>query len=371
MIGHNQPSFDDVVQENLNRGLLLSIKNVIVAAIDDPRLDRRHLRVLALVIEHINTTSGMAYPGRKKLAADSGSYGREPYTEGTVAVTIAELMQWGYLVYDKRGPESGGRALSHYTIRKPSTEDLQAEITAWVRVQTAARLENAGKEPWKRKADVNHGVAVKNSEVKDGVHVNPSLNVRSDVNPVVSADVNPVVSTVTSIGTRRKTPECDDEGVTGNPEFEAFWESYPRKVGKAAALRTFTAIVTGKHKDIDKTSSGRLIRGAKGYAHHCAKERLEKQYMPHPQTWLNRASWLDETAELPEEKPAVWWQNQSAVAKLKAEDWKRGIDKWCDQFWNSEQMGPPPGEPGCIVPQRVVEDLNLREIFDHRGLRRS
>lgn len=382
MIGHNQPSFEDIVRENMERGLLLSIKNTIIAAIDDPRLDRRHLRVLALVIEHMNSSNGMAYPGRKKLASDSGSYGREPYTEGTIAVSIAELVQWGYLVSEKRGPQGGGRALSHYTIRKPSTEDLQAEITAWVKMQAIARLENIGREPWKRKAaDVKDGVNVKNSDFKDGVHVNPSLKVTSDVNPVVPADVNPVVSTVTSIGTRKintrdlfGSEPVDDESsgsVRTTPEFDAFWEAYPKREGKAKAVKTFRDITTGKHKDIEKTAPGKLIRGAQAFRAYIEREKVDRQYIPQPTTWLNRGGWEDESAQTQQPEQRAWWQNADKVRSLTADDWSRGIERYCQDFWDMQHMGPPPGDPACVVPEFCVRKLRLTEIFDSRGLRRS
>ena len=382
MIGHNQPSFEDIVQENLERGILLSIKNTIIAAIDDPRLDRRHLRVLALVIEHMNGTNGMAYPGRKKLASDSGSYGREPYTEGTIAVTIAELVQWGYLVSEKRGPQGGGRALSHYTIRKPSTEDLQAEITAWVKMQAIARIDNIGREPWKRKAaDVKDGLNVKNSEVKDGVHVNPSLKVSSAVNPVVAADVYPVVLTVTSIGTSNihthdlfMADQVQDEPATSvktTPEFDAFWEAYPKREGKAKAIEAFSKITTGKHKGINKTAAGKLIRGAQAYRQYVDREKIDRQYIPQPTTWLNRGGWEDECAQSQPQEKRAWWMNVEKVRSLTADDWARGIEQYCGTYWDVERMGPPPGDPACVVPEFCVRKLRLTEMFDSRGLRRS
>jgi len=126
-LGHNGgPSFDEIVRENLERGLLLAIKEVIVQAVRDPRLERRHLRVLAEVIDILNSKGGTAFPGRKTLADKSG------YSEAGVGKTISELIALGYLVSTKRQAEEGGRALAHYTISKPSIEELQTAISDFV-----------------------------------------------------------------------------------------------------------------------------------------------------------------------------------------------------------------------------------------------
>lgn len=144
LIGHNGgPTFDDIVRDNKDRGLLLTMKEVIVEAVRDPRLDRRHLRVLAEVIAAINTTSGTSYPGHKAIsnslrrynvsgAADLG------YSDQGIRNTLSDLVSFGYLVSTRRAAEKGGRALAHYTIRKPSVEDLQSQITEWIMAQRLA-----------------------------------------------------------------------------------------------------------------------------------------------------------------------------------------------------------------------------------------
>lgn len=150
-MGHNGgPSFDDVVRDNLEAGLLLRMKEVITQAIRDPRLERRHLRVLAEVIDFMNSTSGMAYPGRRMLTERSNATvvpdeRRRPYTEPGIAKTISDLIAFGYLVSTRRQAEEGGRALAHYTIRKPSTEELQDQITAFIQMQRSSPKPT----PWK------------------------------------------------------------------------------------------------------------------------------------------------------------------------------------------------------------------------------
>lgn len=143
-IGHNGgPTFDEIVRENQDRGLLLSMKEVIVEAVRDPRLDRRHLRVLAEVIDHINSSTGTAYPGHKTIAASLRRYNVDGtpdlgYSDQGIRNTLSDLVNFGYLVSARMAAEKGGRAMAHYTIRKPRTEDLQDMITAWIMAQRSA-----------------------------------------------------------------------------------------------------------------------------------------------------------------------------------------------------------------------------------------
>lgn len=67
--------------------------------------------------------------------------------------------------------------------------------------------------------------------------------------------------------------------------FEAFWNAYPRKVGRGAARKAW-----GKASAIATT--GEIMVGLQRY-----KESLigkDAQFIAHPSTWLNQQRWLDE-----------------------------------------------------------------------------
>lgn len=70
--------------------------------------------------------------------------------------------------------------------------------------------------------------------------------------------------------------------------FDIFWKAYPRKVSKDAARKAFA-----KRKPTEELLNNMI--GA------IAKQRLSDQwvkdggqYIPHPSTWLNNGSWMDE-----------------------------------------------------------------------------
>lgn len=79
----------------------------------------------------------------------------------------------------------------------------------------------------------------------------------------------------------QKTPPV---AVATSDEFDAFWEVYPRKVGKRAARRAWESACR------DSTPSA-IIAGAARYA---ADPNREPAYTAHPSTWLNRGGWDDD-----------------------------------------------------------------------------
>jgi len=68
------------------------------------------------------------------------------------------------------------------------------------------------------------------------------------------------------------------------PSFETFWETYPRRVGKAEAERTW--------KRLDPETAAEALAGAERISRD--PNLPPKQFIPYPATWLNRAGWADE-----------------------------------------------------------------------------
>ncbi|MBD5417343.1 MAG: hypothetical protein HDR50_06730 [Desulfovibrio sp.] len=80
-------------------------------------------------------------------------------------------------------------------------------------------------------------------------------------------------------------------------DFEAFWQAYPRKVGKDAAFKVW------KRKEHELPPPAEL---AAILARQCHCEQWQRdggQYIPHPATWLNQGRWQDELA--PEQAPVM------------------------------------------------------------------
>lgn len=65
-----------------------------------------------------------------------------------------------------------------------------------------------------------------------------------------------------------------------------------------------------------------------------------------------------------------WWQDATRVAATSLDRWRELIAEHAGKFWPGVHLGPPPGQPGCIVPKQLIEELKLCERFDERGLQR-
>lgn len=69
--------------------------------------------------------------------------------------------------------------------------------------------------------------------------------------------------------------------------FDEFWTLYPRREGKDAARRKWKTVTA-------KTDPTVIIDALRARVDWWARSRIEKQYIPHPLTWLNQGRWTDE-----------------------------------------------------------------------------
>jgi hypothetical protein len=73
--------------------------------------------------------------------------------------------------------------------------------------------------------------------------------------------------------------------------FERFWLSYPRKVGKEKCRRWFKS----KSRKVDEQLLDEMLVAIKKQKR--TKQWQDKQFIPHPYTWLNQGRWEDEVVE--------------------------------------------------------------------------
>lgn len=70
-------------------------------------------------------------------------------------------------------------------------------------------------------------------------------------------------------------------------EFEIFWKTYPRKVGKAAAQKAW--LRAKNRPNLDTVISALIWQ-----MQHGDLSRAELQFIPHASTWINQERWADE-----------------------------------------------------------------------------
>jgi DNA-binding transcriptional regulator YhcF (GntR family) len=86
-----------------------------------------------------------------------------------------------------------------------------------------------------------------------------------------------------------------------SPLFLAFWQAYPRRIGKGAARTAFA-------RSLGFADGNKIVQAAIAYAAHCTEAKIEQKFIPHPTTWLNAERWEDDLAT-EESKPASGWGN--------------------------------------------------------------
>lgn len=76
----------------------------------------------------------------------------------------------------------------------------------------------------------------------------------------------------------------------GDCDFDAWWEQYPKKLGKDAARRSWTKATTGKHRATAELLITKIGEHKRFWKHN----GTEDQFIPYPATWLNGRRWEDE-----------------------------------------------------------------------------
>jgi hypothetical protein len=123
----NRLSVSEAAAKNLETGVLLLCKEALVTAIQDRRLERGHLRVLAAVAHFMSSRTAKAWPGRAAIASVTGM------SLKAVSNTLLELRNFGYLLADKEAVEEANhRRLTVYTFGNIDHETIRREITKFV-----------------------------------------------------------------------------------------------------------------------------------------------------------------------------------------------------------------------------------------------
>ncbi len=79
--------------------------------------------------------------------------------------------------------------------------------------------------------------------------------------------------------------------------FEKLWSLYPRKKGKANALKAYKKAVKSNVTD------EQIEKGIKAYVQEIKNKRIQEQYIKYGSTWFNEHSWDDDYSIQSEQKP--------------------------------------------------------------------
>lgn len=138
-------------------------------------------------------------------------------------------------------------------------------------------------------------VAVVGEGVKDRTSVSLHQDQPTPAEPAASGDGVLIHLPVPEPG---KDPKPPEPGSDQDLLFVAFWDAYPRKVGKPSARAAWKKAVTKSRADPDL-----VIAAAKRFQDDPIRRASAENYTPHPATWLNDERYNDQPAQ---DRPPQW-----------------------------------------------------------------
>lgn len=84
-------------------------------------------------------------------------------------------------------------------------------------------------------------------------------------------------------------------------EFELFWNSYPRKIGKKDCFKTWNTVIKKEDPNV-------IIQCSQNYKKQCELRKTETQFIKHPKSFLNEERYKDYLVE--EEQPGGYKPTQ-------------------------------------------------------------
>ena len=229
-----------------------------------------HKLVLLAIADH-SDQDGVCWPGIRGLAKKTG------LSERTINRTLAEIEMPGMVIIEKR-TDSSGRNLSNVYIL-----GIPHEIPA----TDGGRV--TGCHPGVSKA------------AGEGDRVSPKGD---GVSPRRVTGCHP---------NHKIEPSTESPRTEYHKDFVQFWNFYPRKVAKGAALKAWAKV---QKEGIPPET----ILAALGSQH---LEDREMQFIPHPSTWLNHRRWEDDPAAGGSSGTA---QKLSRFTGLATRDYTEGLD---------------------------------------------
>jgi len=118
--------------------------------------------------------------------------------------------------------------------------------------------------------------------------------------------------------------------------FDEFWEAYPRHVAKKVAEKAWKKLAL--HEQVA------VLDVIQNHVEYWKIKETDKEFIPHPATWLNQGRWEDELDLTPKaKKPPIPWYSTDQLTLEKG-----------------KEIGliPRPGESMPEYRQRISQSIN-------------
>ncbi|MBX5132523.1 hypothetical protein HJB80_07580 [Rhizobium lentis] len=236
----------------------------------DKRAKRKHSLVFGFILDWYHSKYGDALASVRHVVATIKE--RDPagvgLYAGDVHSALTDLVAWGYLTQQK----GSGRTASRY-------------VPAWEKVCSVHKTPNATEDEICVRGNQNTSVRETPNTNGDSVHevpnedpsTGPGLQTREHVvgNMFDAAPVAPPAVGLEATAAGPASGDC----------FVEFWKAWPRKHGKAKAVKEWKKLT----HDADLVSH--IIVTARIWAEHYAKHGVDMKWIPEPANWLAGERW--------------------------------------------------------------------------------
>lgn len=243
---------------------------------------------------------------------------------------LGELIEAGYVIRERRQAEAGGPLEWTYRLRSRRSSRVTANPSVG---DPDGRVSRQSGDP----------IVGKPVPIEDTNSSEHQLTEHSQLSPPplrgedeTDGDEQPALDDMPA----PSEPEPADE-YAAETGFAEFWQAFPRKVDKRAALRAYRA---ARRRGV---TIERLLLGARSYASEC--QGREARYVKHAATWLN----ADAHANEPEARPGTAGPSVARAAAPVLTDAER---RW---------RAYPDAEPGREPP---AETATFRRMADSAGM---
>lgn len=276
----------------------MSIQAVTWVLEDAPDLPAHLVGVLLGLANHADRNGQSAYPGQAALAW----YARK--TDRAVRNDLDQLLELKLI------REGDQRLVDHISAdRRPVVYDLAMERKR-PRMDLDGRNSASGRgrkqsSPRKTRATGSQVPPATGSPVPAGSGVPAGSPVPNGRKPTSEPAGSPLPTNrprnrpepTTRTNSRREHAQDDADGRSaGKParasdddtDFATFWATYPRRVAKEQARKTWAALMKrGEDPQL-------IIVGAARFRDNSRRASSDIKYTPHPSSWLNAGRWTDE-----------------------------------------------------------------------------
>lgn len=247
--------------------------------------------VLLGIANHINPDNDGAWPSQARLA----NYAN--ISERAVRSAIDALVYLGEI----RVEVGAGQSLSQY---KPNRY--------WLTLRCPPECDGT----------TNHNSRVEVSDDRAEV-----IDTRVEVSDIQGGSTLP-----TNRNTTVKEPSLVRPDVERG--FTDFWNVYPRRVGKAAALSAYRKAVHDSDPETINAGARRLAQDP---------NLPPQQYVPHPATWLNRNGWEDEPyPERQKTRDELLAEEQARIAERNRREKEKRERERLEREKEQADFTPPP-----------------------------